>query len=126
MSENTTVIVSGARTPMGRLSGSLKGFSGSDLGGFAIKGALEKAGLGTLVVSGTGTYAGAPVAGFVTALHMERLRPFFPKSHGKPRVDDRRVLSGIIFVNRNGLRWSCPTGWCRKVSLIGWAPLIFW
>ncbi len=36
---------------------------------------------------------------------VERLRPFFPKSHGKPRVDDRRVLSGIIFVNRNGLRW---------------------
>ena len=29
----------------------------------------------------------------------------FPKSHGKPRVDDRRVLSGIIFINRNGLRW---------------------
>ena len=36
---------------------------------------------------------------------MERLKPFFPKSHGKPRVDDRRVLSGVIFVNRNGLRW---------------------
>jgi transposase len=36
---------------------------------------------------------------------VERLRPFFPKSHGRPRVDDRRVLSGIIFVNRNGLRW---------------------
>ena len=36
---------------------------------------------------------------------MARLEPFFPKSHGKPRVDDRRVLSGIIFVNRNGLRW---------------------
>lgn len=34
-----------------------------------------------------------------------RLEPFFPKSHGKPRVDDRRVLSGIIFINRNGLRW---------------------
>tara|TARA_R110002049_G_scaffold124443_2_gene279871 strand:- start:5659 stop:6006 length:348 start_codon:yes stop_codon:yes gene_type:complete len=34
-----------------------------------------------------------------------RLMPFFPKSHGKPRVDDRRVLSGIIFVNRDGLRW---------------------
>ena len=33
------------------------------------------------------------------------LSPYFPKSHGKPRVDDRRVLSGIIFVNRNGLRW---------------------
>ncbi|ETA50193.1 IS5/IS1182 family transposase [Rhodobacteraceae bacterium PD-2] len=36
---------------------------------------------------------------------MARLEPYFPKSHGKPRVDDRRVLSGIIFINRNGLRW---------------------
>ena len=36
---------------------------------------------------------------------MARLAPFFPKSHGKPRVDDSRVLSGIIFINRNGLRW---------------------
>ncbi len=36
---------------------------------------------------------------------MQRLAPFFPKSRGKARVDDRRVLSGIIFVNRNGLRW---------------------
>ncbi len=36
---------------------------------------------------------------------MARLEPFFPKSHGRPRVDDKRVLSGIIFINRNGLRW---------------------
>lgn len=36
---------------------------------------------------------------------MERLRPFFPKSRGKPRVDFRRVLSGIIFIQRNGLMW---------------------
>ena len=36
---------------------------------------------------------------------MTRLRPYFPKSRGKARVDDRRVLSGIIFINRNGLRW---------------------
>ncbi len=36
---------------------------------------------------------------------MSRLEPFFPKSHGKPRVDGRRVFSGIIFINRNGLRW---------------------
>jgi transposase len=42
---------------------------------------------------------------WLTDVQMERLRPFFPKSHGKPRVDDRRVLSGIVFVNRNGLRW---------------------
>ena len=36
---------------------------------------------------------------------MARLEPFFPKSHDKPRLDNRRVLSGIIFINRNGLRW---------------------
>lgn len=36
---------------------------------------------------------------------MERLKPLFPKSHGKLRVDDRRVLAGIIFINRNELRW---------------------
>jgi acetyl-CoA C-acetyltransferase len=40
-----SVIVAGARTPMGRLLGSLKDFSGTDLGGIAIKGALEKAGV---------------------------------------------------------------------------------
>ena len=45
MSADPTVIVAGARTPMGRMSGSLKSFSGSDLGGFAIKGALEKSGV---------------------------------------------------------------------------------
>lgn len=42
---------------------------------------------------------------WLTDEQMARLSPFFPKPHGKPRVDDRRVLSGIIFVNRNGLRW---------------------
>ena len=41
---------------------------------------------------------------WLTDAQMERLKPFFPKSHGKPRVDDRRVLSGIIFINRNGVR----------------------
>ncbi|ORW99300.1 acetyl-CoA C-acetyltransferase [Mycolicibacillus trivialis] len=39
----TSVIVAGARTPIGRLMGSLAGFSGSDLGAIAITGALEKA-----------------------------------------------------------------------------------
>jgi transposase len=42
---------------------------------------------------------------WLTDVQMARLNPFFPKSHGRPRVDDRRVLSGIIFINRNGLRW---------------------
>jgi len=40
-----SVIVSGARTPMGRLLGGLKDFSGAQLGGFAIKAALDRAGL---------------------------------------------------------------------------------
>ncbi|CAM4230672.1 putative acetyl-CoA acetyltransferase [Mycobacterium basiliense] len=39
----TSVIVAGARTPIGRLMGSLKDFSASDLGAIAIKGALAKA-----------------------------------------------------------------------------------
>lgn len=42
----TSVIVAGARTPMGRLLGSLKTFSGADLGGIAIKAALDRAGIG--------------------------------------------------------------------------------
>ncbi len=48
MSENNrvrSVIVSGARTPMGRLLGGLKDFSAADLGGVAIKAALERAGI---------------------------------------------------------------------------------
>src|SRR5699024_492890 len=41
-----SVIVGGARTPTGRLLGSLAGFSAVDLGGFAIGAALERAGVG--------------------------------------------------------------------------------
>src|ERR1700709_1311482 len=36
---------------------------------------------------------------------MRRIEPHFPLSHGVPRVDDQRIVSGIIFVIRNGLRW---------------------
>jgi transposase len=43
---------------------------------------------------------------WLTDAQMERLEPFFPKSHGKSCVDVRRVLSGIILINRNGLCWS--------------------
>ncbi len=42
---------------------------------------------------------------WLTEKQLERLRPHFPKPRGKPRVDDRRVLSGILHVLRNGLRW---------------------
>jgi acetyl-CoA C-acetyltransferase len=40
-----SVIVGSARTPIGKLSGALAGFSGADLGGLAIKAALERAGV---------------------------------------------------------------------------------
>src|SRR5438105_4048685 len=59
-----SVIVAGARTPMGRLLGSLKDFSGAQLGGVAIKAALERAGvapeqvqyviMGQVLTAGTG------------------------------------------------------------------------
>ena len=36
---------------------------------------------------------------------LDRIKPFFPLSQGVPRVDDHRVVSGIVFVIKNGLRW---------------------
>ena len=46
----------------------------------------------------------------LSSAQMQRLSPHFPLSHGIPRVDDRRVLSGIIYVIRHGLQWrDAPT-----------------
>jgi transposase len=42
---------------------------------------------------------------WLSEAQMRRIEPYFPLSHGVPRVDDCRVISGIIFVIRNGLRW---------------------
>ena len=42
---------------------------------------------------------------WLTRAQLARIAPFFPRSHGVPRVDDRRVVSGIIHVICNGLRW---------------------
>jgi len=39
-----------------------------------------------------------------TAAQRARREPFLPESRGTPRVDDRRVLSGMRFIGRNGLR----------------------
>lgn len=47
---------------------------------------------------------------WLTDAPMERSKPFFLKSHGKPRADDRRVRSSIIFFSRNGLRWCNAPG----------------
>jgi putative transposase len=47
---------------------------------------------------------------WLTEAQMRKIEPYFPLSHGVPRVDDRRIISGIIFVIRNGLRWrDAPT-----------------
>lgn len=63
MSRTTSVMVAGARTPMGRLLGGLRSFSGADLGGIAIKAALERAGVGAeqvqYVIMGQVLQAGA-------------------------------------------------------------------
>ena len=41
---------------------------------------------------------------------VERINPFCPKSRGVIRVDDRKVVSGIIHVLRSGLRSrGCPS-----------------
>ena len=59
-----SVIVAGARTPIGKLSGALGGFAATELGGFAIAAALERAGIkpeqvdyvfmGQVILAGTG------------------------------------------------------------------------
>ena len=36
---------------------------------------------------------------------MRRIEGYFPLSHGVARVDDRRIVSAIVFVIKNGLRW---------------------
>lgn len=41
----------------------------------------------------------------LTRRQLNRIKPYFPFSHGIERVDDRRVISGIIYVIRNGLQW---------------------
>ena len=50
----------------------------------------------------------------LSARQMARISPYFPLSHGVPRVDDRRVVSGIVYVIRNGLQWKdAPRGTAR-------------
>ena len=47
----------------------------------------------------------------LSRVQMRRIEPFFPRSRGLPRVDDRRVISGIVYVIRNGLQWKdAPCG----------------
>ena len=48
----------------------------------------------------------------LSRVHMRRIEPFFPRSRGLARVDDRRVISGIVYVIRHGLQWKdAPRGY---------------
>ena len=43
---------------------------------------------------------------------MRWIEPFFPLSDGIPRVDDRRIVSGIVYVIKHGLMWrDAPKGY---------------
>ena len=42
---------------------------------------------------------------WLTKAQIRRIAPWFPLLHGLPRVDGQRVVSGVIHVIRNGLRW---------------------
>lgn len=56
---------------------------------------------------------------FPTLAQMRHLSPHFPPSHGVPRVNDRRVLSGIIYVIRHGLQWrDAPAGYGPHKNLL--------
>jgi transposase len=65
---------------------------------------------------------------WLSEAQMRRIEPYFPLSHGVPRIDDRRVISGIIFVIRNGLRWrDAPKEYCPPKTIynrfIRWSRL---
>jgi len=60
-------------------------------------------------------------------VQMRRIEPSFPRSRGLPRVDDRRIVSGIIYVIRNGLQWKdAPRGYGPHKTLynrfVRWSP----
>ena len=60
---------------------------------------------------------------------LELIKPFFPRSHGAPRVDDRRVASGIIYVIKHGLQWQDAPDeartQCCTTALSGGAGSVF-
>ncbi|MDR2779115.1 MAG: transposase [Puniceicoccales bacterium] len=53
---------------------------------------------------------------------LKKIRAYFSKSRGKSRVDNRRVIGGIKYVLRNGLKWrDMPKGYgptrCFTIAL---------
>lgn len=65
---------------------------------------------------------------YLSEAQYEKIKPYFPLSHGVARVDDLRVVSGIIYVIRNGLQWKdAPPGYGPSKTLynrfIRWSRL---
>ena len=99
-------LVAGARTPIGKLSGALASFSAAELGGLAIKAALERAGvapedvdhviMGQVLMAGQGQVPArqaAAKAGIPTAHSLGQRQqglPVGPEQHLPGRPDDRR------------------------------------
>jgi transposase len=42
---------------------------------------------------------------YLSVEQLEKIRPYFPLSHGIARVDDLKIISGIIYVIKHGLQW---------------------
>ena len=62
---------------------------------------------------------------------MRRIEPYFPLSHGIPRVDDQLIVSAIIFVIKNGLLWrDAPRSYCTHKTIYNrfarWARRGIW
>ena len=66
------------------------------LGGFLTRAGRDPSGQEDLLMSDHS---------WLSEAQLERIKPYFPPPYGRPRVDDRRVISGMIHVIRNGLRW---------------------
>ncbi len=60
----------------------------------------------------------------LSAEQVARIRPLFPKERGVKRVDDRKVLSGIMHVLQKGLRWVDIRLWSPQNPLQPLPPLV--
>jgi transposase len=54
----------------------------------------------------------------LSARQMARILAFLPLAHGVPRVDERRLVSGVVYVIKNGLKWKdAPNGYGAHTTL---------
>ncbi len=68
---------------------------------------------------------------YLTNEQISTIKQYFPKSRGKARVSDKKVISGIIYILKNGLRWlDAPKAYGSHKTLynryIRWSKLNVW